>query len=149
MRTKKKMLHRILSGCALLSPLLLFPAVAATLEGCALQEAIMQQKPLPPEVSIHEAARMRENGAFMLDVREVSEWDEFHIPGSILIPLGQLPQRVDEIPRNRDVVIVCRTGNRSRMGRDILLRSGFGRVTSMQGGVTQWKSQGYQTVSGP
>lgn len=98
---------------------------------------------LDSEISVKEAAEMRDDGAFILDVREPSEWDEFHIPGATLIPLGELASRVDELPQDQDIVVVCRSGNRSQQGRDILLDAGFDKVTSMAGGVNDWRSAGY------
>lgn len=104
---------------------------------------------LPREVSVAEAAAMRDEGAFILDVREPDEWNESHIPGATLIPLGELASRVSEVPQDQEVVVVCRSGNRSQQGRDILLSAGFTNVTSMAGGVNQWKAAGFETVSGP
>lgn len=104
---------------------------------------------LPREVSVTEAAALRDSGAFILDVREPDEWVESHIPGATLIPLGELASRVDELPQDQEIVVVCRSGNRSAQGRDILLSAGFAQVTSMAGGVNQWKSAGFETVSGP
>ena len=98
--------------------------------------------------SVSDAAKRRDRGAFILDVREMAEWVEVHIPGSTLIPLGELPKRVGEVPRDREVVVVCRSGNRSQKGRDILIKAGFRKVTNMQGGVKQWRSEGHPTVSG-
>ncbi len=104
---------------------------------------------LPREISVSEAAAMRDDGAFILDVREPEEWNESHIPGATLIPLGELASRVDEVPQDQEVVVVCRSGNRSQQGRDILIQAGFENVTSMAGGVNQWKAAGFETVSGP
>ena len=104
--------------------------------------------PLPLEISVQEAASMRDQGAFILDVREPSEWEAIHIPDATLIPLGTLAQRVAEVPKDKDIVVVCRSGNRSQQGRDILLQAGFMRVTSMAGGVNQWRAAGFPTVSG-
>jgi rhodanese-related sulfurtransferase len=104
---------------------------------------------LPREVSVSEAASLRDDGAFILDVREPEEWNESHIPGATLIPLGELASRVDEVPQDQEVVVVCRSGNRSQQGRDILLQAGYEQVTSMSGGVNQWKAAGFETVSGP
>ena len=104
---------------------------------------------LPREVSVSEAATLRDDGAFILDVREPDEWNESHIPGATLIPLGELASRVDEVPQDQEVVVVCRSGNRSQQGRDILLAAGLKQVTSMAGGINQWKAAGFQTVSGP
>ncbi len=100
------------------------------------------------EISVAQAAEKRDQGAFILDVREPSEWVQFHIPGAKLIPLGDLPNRLNEVPKDRDVVVVCRTGHRSAQGRDILLKAGYTRVTSMAGGVTQWQAQGLAIATG-
>jgi rhodanese-related sulfurtransferase len=103
---------------------------------------------LPAEVSVDEALALRESGAFVLDVRQPDEWNAVHIPGATLIPLGELSSRLDEVPRDRQVVVVCRSGNRSAQGRDILLGAGFPSVTSMAGGMNQWAAAGYPTTSG-
>jgi rhodanese-related sulfurtransferase len=115
--------------------------------------AVLQKPPtaaasLPTEITIDQAAQKRDQGAYILDVREPSEWTSFHIPGATLIPLGDLPNRVKEVPKDREVVVVCRTGHRSAQGRDILLNAGFTRVTSMAGGVTQWQAQGLPIATG-
>lgn len=104
---------------------------------------------LPTEISVDQAATMREQGAFILDVREPQEWQEYHIPGSTLIPLGELPARLSEVPKDKEIVVVCRSGNRSRSGFEILAKNGFSRVTSMAGGLKEWAAKGYETVSGP
>jgi rhodanese-related sulfurtransferase len=104
---------------------------------------------LPAEISVAEAATRRDAGSFILDVREPDEWEAAHIPGATLIPLSRLSSRIAEVPRNQEIVVVCRSGNRSRQGRDLLLEAGFDRVTSMAGGLTEWQAQGYPTVSGP
>jgi rhodanese-related sulfurtransferase len=104
---------------------------------------------MPPEISVEEAVAKQQAGAFLLDVREPSEWNDAHIAGATLIPLGELPSRVNELPKDKEIVVVCRSGNRSAQGRDILLNAGFDQVTSMAGGLNQWKAAGYPTVSGP
>ena len=104
---------------------------------------------LPQEISVDEAAILRESGAFLLDVREPEEWVEYHIPGATLIPLAQLENRLNEVPADQEVVIVCRSGNRSLIGRDILQGAGFENSTSMAGGMKQWMAAGYEWVEGP
>lgn len=103
----------------------------------------------PLEISVDEALAKRDAGVFILDVRQPEEWNEFHVPDSTLIPLGELAARVDELPQDQEIVIVCRSGNRSAQARDILLEAGFTQVTSMAGGLTQWKAAGYPTITGP
>lgn len=103
---------------------------------------------LPAEVSVKQAAELRGEGVFVLDVREPDEWAQAHIPGATLIPLGELQSRVAELPKDQPVLVYCRSGNRSATGRDILKAAGFENVTSMAGGINEWKAAGYETVSG-
>jgi len=100
------------------------------------------------EVNVEDAYQMRENGAFVLDVRELSEWEDGHIPDATLIPLGELESRMNEIPTDQEVLIVCRSGNRSAQARDILKDAGFTNVTSMAGGMNQWVAKSYEVEIG-
>lgn len=95
------------------------------------------------EITVQAAYQKYQAGVFLLDVREQSEWDAFHIPNTTHIPLGELPDRLNELPRDEEIVVVCRSGNRSQEGRDILLRAGFSNVVSMSGGLKQWSALGY------
>ena len=103
---------------------------------------------LAREVNVQEAAKLRDEGAFILDVRELSEWTAGHIPGATLIPLGELENRLVEVPKDTKIVVVCRSGNRSAQGRDILLKAGYENVTSMAGGMNDWVAAGYPSVTG-
>jgi rhodanese-related sulfurtransferase len=123
--------------------------VAIILVGVWLGGQSTAQTTLPLTVSVKEAAQKRDQGAFILDVRTVEEWEEGHIPNATLIPLDELPLRLSEVPSAREIVVVCRSGNRSQVGRDILLDAGFEQVTSMAGGVNEWEALGYPIVSGP
>jgi len=104
--------------------------------------------PLALTVTVAEADRLRQDGALVLDVREESEWITGHIDGATLIPLGELPNRLGELPRDRSILVVCRSGNRSAQGRDILLGAGFGSVTSLAGGMNDWITAGHPVVTG-
>jgi rhodanese-related sulfurtransferase len=103
---------------------------------------------LPLEISSADALQKKDSGAFILDVRQPEEWAEYHMPGSTLIPLGELAARIKEVPADREIVVICRSGNRSKSGRDILLEAGYSKVTSMAGGLTDWRNRGYPTESG-
>ncbi len=101
---------------------------------------------LAATISTQDAYALYQKGdTFFLDVREQEEWDEYHAPNTTLIPLGQLAARIGEIPVAKDapIVVVCRSGNRSDEGRDILKRAGFTNVTSMDGGLKTWRDLGY------
>jgi rhodanese-related sulfurtransferase len=103
---------------------------------------------LPASVSVDEAYQMYQEGTFVLDVRTPEEWNEFHAPNTTLIPLDELASRVNELPKDQPIVVVCRSGNRSQAGRDILTQAGF-EATSMTGGLNEWRSSGHPVVSGP
>jgi len=98
---------------------------------------------LSPTISASEAYSLYQNGAFVLDVRTQEEWNEYHAPNTTLIPLDQLPSRLNEVPHDRQIVVVCRSGNRSQQAREILLNAGFEQVTSMSGGLNEWRAKGY------
>jgi rhodanese-related sulfurtransferase len=100
------------------------------------------------EISVEEAAKLRDQGAFILDVREQSEWDQFHIPGAKLVPLGTLPDQLAKVPKDQTVIVVCRTGRRSAEGRNILVKAGYENVTSMSGGMTEWQAKGLPVETG-
>ena len=104
---------------------------------------------LPRELSAEQAYQKYQAGAFVLDVRTQEEWNEYHAPNTTLIPLDQLQARMSELPRDKEIVVVCRSGNRSQQGRDILKQAGYEQVTSMAGGLKTWQAQGYPVTSGP
>jgi rhodanese-related sulfurtransferase len=86
---------------------------------------------------------MYEAGATFVDVRTQTEWDQGHIARSLLIPLDDLPNRLSEIPRDKDIVVVCRSGTRSKEGAAVLRQAGFTRVTCLTGGIQSWVAAGY------
>lgn len=104
---------------------------------------------LPAEMSVADVAKLDREEWLFLDVREEYEWEEAHIEWATLIPLGQLADRHDELPKDRKIAVVCRSGNRSQEGRDILLAAGFTDVTSMAGGMNDWINLGFPYVTGP
>jgi rhodanese-related sulfurtransferase len=75
----------------------------------------------------------------VVDVREPDEWAEGHIAEARHIPLGQLAAHVDEMPRDRDIVLVCHMGSRSARATALLRRAGFDRAINMTGGMDAWK----------
>ncbi|GAB4503949.1 MAG: hypothetical protein Fur0043_09420 [Anaerolineales bacterium] len=102
---------------------------------------------LPASVNVDEAYQMYQDGMFVLDVRTPEEWNEFHIPNTTLIPLDELPARLGELPGGEPILVVCRSGNRSQAGRDILRQAGF-EAASMDGGLKAWRERGYPVVTG-
>jgi rhodanese-related sulfurtransferase len=98
---------------------------------------------LPTEISATQAWEKYQQGAFFLDVRTQQEWDQGHIAKSTLIPLDDLQDRLSELPRDQDIVVICRSGARSKEGAAILRQAGFTRVTCMTGGLQAWVTAGY------
>lgn len=131
----------------LVLPLIILLGVAAILVLRTPQKVTSPS--LAAEISVNQAVELRNAGAFILDVREPSEWNEAHIPDSTLIPLGQLPSRLAEVPKNQQIIVVCRSGNRSQTGRDILLQAGFENVTSLSGGLRAWQTASNPITKGP
>lgn len=103
---------------------------------------------LPREVNVDQAYQLYQQGAFILDVREQNEWDAYHALNAALIPLGQLASRVNELAKDKKIVVVCRTSDCSQQGRDILLAAGF-NATSMSGGLQEWYAKGYPIEGAP
>jgi len=103
---------------------------------------------LPAEISVNEAYQKYSQGVFVLDVRRQDEWDAYHVANTTLITLDELPNRLSELPRDKEIVVICHSGNRSSQGRDILLNAGFTQVTSMSGGLIAWNAAGYP-LEGP
>ena len=98
---------------------------------------------LPAEVTPGEAHDAIAAGrGYLLDVREPWEWEERRIPGAILIPLVDLPQRLAEIPDDRDLYVHCRMGGRSRRAVDLLRASGRTRTANVAGGIDAWEDAG-------
>ena len=142
-RRTSRQRSRIIIGALIVIALIAVAAIVFNRIANPSATPTVEQSPQATEVSVAEAYVEYEAGAFLLDVREQEEWDAFHIPGTTLIPLGELSSRLDDLPRDRRIIVVCRSGNRSQEGRDILLEAGFTDVTSMAGGVTEWSNAGY------
>ncbi|MCP4143147.1 MAG: rhodanese-like domain-containing protein [Chloroflexi bacterium] len=89
-----------------------------------------------------------QEGAFLLDVRTQGEWEEYHVDGATMIVLDELESRVSEVPFDKEVIIICNSGNRSQVARDILLNAGHTSVTSIAGGIQGWMKAGHEVVTG-
>jgi len=100
---------------------------------------------LPVDLQASDVNSLRENpDVVVIDVREQYEYDEGHIPGVTLIPLGSIPNRLDEIPTDKEVVFVCRSGNRSDQATQFLQQQGFDNIHNMLGGMNAWQKAGYE-----
>jgi rhodanese-related sulfurtransferase len=80
---------------------------------------------------------------FLLDVREAWEYQAGHVPGARLIPLAELEDRVNEVPRDRPILAICHSGQRSLAAAGYLLQRGYADVSNVDGGTAAWIERGY------
>jgi rhodanese-related sulfurtransferase len=84
--------------------------------------------------------------AYLLDVREQDEWDAGHVDGSQHIPIGELLGRLNEVPADREVIVVCRVGSRSAQVTAYLGQQGYDTV-NLDGGLEAWVDAGRPLVT--
>ncbi len=84
---------------------------------------------------------------FLLDVRQPEEFRSGHIPGAKLIPLGDLRSRMNELPKNQEILVVCRSGNRSLSATRQLASAGYNAV-NVRGGIIAWSHAGFPISKG-
>ena len=100
------------------------------------------------EISVDEAYQKFQSGTFVLDVSWPAEWNEYHAPNTTLIPLDQLYNRLKEVPKDRDVLVVSRSAKSSQEGRDMLISAGI-KAVSMTGSLSDWYAKGYPIEGAP
>ena len=100
-----------------------------------------------PEIDVESLERFLAAGAPLIDVRQPDEYVEVHVPGAVLIPLGQVPERVDVVPRDVPVYVICRSGNRSRTASAFLIEQGID-ATNVAGGTLAWLQAGKPVATG-
>jgi rhodanese-related sulfurtransferase len=84
------------------------------------------------------------NGLVLVDVRQQPEWRSGVVSGALLIPLNELPRRLGELPREKTVAFICRSGHRSALAARQARRHGLD-VVSVTGGMTAWQKAGLPT----
>ena len=98
------------------------------------------------EIEADDAAERAEAGALVLDIREPDEWSAGHVDGSVYIPMGELGARLDELPTDRPIVAVCRSGARSATVTEALSGRGYD-VVNLVGGLQAWFAVGLPLVA--
>lgn len=78
---------------------------------------------------------LKDSNTVVVDVRELGEYQSGHIDKSILIPLGQLPNQLNQLDKNKTIVVVCASGARSAQAAQFLIDNGFTNVKNLQGGI--------------
>lgn len=100
------------------------------------------------EVTVGQLAAARADGSFVVDVREPHEYMAGHVPGALLMPVGEVDARRRELPHGDPVYVICASGNRSRRVTDALVAQGY-EAYSVQGGTSAWVGAGHPVVTGP
>lgn len=100
------------------------------------------------DVSVQEARDLIESipDLVILDVRTVSEYDDEHIEGAVLIPVQELVDRLDELSTSDELIVYCRSGNRSSTAVQVLKDNDFVKIYHMYEGIIGWIDAGYPTV---
>ena len=103
-----------------------------------------RQRPAIPQLDAQQLWQKLEedDSVLLVDVRTPGEYEMEHIPGSRLLPLSVLRQRSDELPQDRPIVCVCRSGARSQSACEQLAALGFEDVANLSGGMIGWKRAG-------
>lgn len=99
--------------------------------------------PAGADIDTQTVADIKErDDVFVLDVREQWEYDEGHIPGIYHIPMGAIPDRLNEIPKDKTVIVSCMSGVRSDRISNFLMENGYTSVHNHQGGIVAWQKAG-------
>ena len=100
-----------------------------------------------PEIDVAEMQRRLSAGAPVLDVRRPDEYIGGHVPGAKLIPLDEVPERIDEVPAGGELLVICQVGGRSRAATEWLRTQGIDAV-NVAGGTAAWISAGHEVATG-
>jgi hydroxyacylglutathione hydrolase len=87
-------------------------------------------------------SQLQTNDKVVLDVRGEGEWKSGHLPGSLNLPIGELEDRLSELPRDRPVIVHCQTGARAAIAVSLLRARGFNQVSQFPGGFAEWRTAG-------
>ncbi len=99
------------------------------------------------EVEFHAFVEAHRAGAFVVDVREPHEYHRGHVPGARLVPLGVVPLRLDEFPRDQPVYVICASGHRSYTAAQHMATAGVD-ARSVRGGTQMWRQNGHPLSTG-
>lgn len=100
------------------------------------------------DVTVEQARELIEKSPLLviLDVRTVQEFEDGYVEGAINIPVDELEQRLEELDRNDEILVYCRTGNRSTRAVQILRENGFNKIYHMEDGIVGWERAGLPVV---
>jgi rhodanese-related sulfurtransferase len=103
--------------------------------------AAMAAAPMSQEALLEHQASHPEH-LFLLDVRTPQEYAEGHVPGAVNVPHDQLASRLAEVPKDKDVVLYCKSGRRAGIAADVLAANGYTRLSHLEGDMNAWIEKG-------
>ena len=112
-------------------------ATAGAPAPAAAAVALMSQEALLEHLSRHP------DHLFVLDVRTPQEYAEGHVPGAVNVPYDQLASRLAEVPKDKDVVLYCKSGRRAGIAADVLAANGYTRLSHLEGDMPAWAAKGH------
>jgi rhodanese-related sulfurtransferase len=123
---------------------------AATLAVACTGDEPAKAGATPASITVQDAAQKMKaaDKPLLVDVREPSEWDEVHIDGARLAPLGKVDSELADVDHNREILLVCRSGRRSAKAQQLLATKGFTKLTNVEGGMLAWEKAGLPVVRG-
>lgn len=143
---RKQQTKRVLSWIGIGAVIIVAFLLVVLLSSCASNPAITS---VSDTLTVDQAYDRYQEDVYFLDVRTQQEWDQFHAPEAVLIPLDELPNRLNEVPKGEHIVVICRTGNRSGQAQDILQDAGYTMVSNVNGGMNAWANAGYPVIGTP
>lgn len=118
-------------------------AIEATNRGAVdLESAMLTEVSHVDEIGGQELSSSSSEGALLLDVREPQEFAAGHLPGAVNLPQAELASRLDEVPRDRQIITICAHGSRSMRSAQFLKQQGIPNVLSLAGGTEDWRESG-------
>ncbi|MBO9522748.1 MAG: rhodanese-like domain-containing protein [Nocardioidaceae bacterium] len=98
-----------------------------------------------PTVTVDQIPAPLPEGVFLLDVREPVEWASGRVEGAVHVPMNEIPDRIEELPRDERVLVICKVGGRSAQVTGFLVHHGFDAV-NVEGGMLEWAAAGKPMV---
>lgn len=98
--------------------------------------------------ALHQRLQSQDEKPLVVDVREPHEFEAVRIDGARLAPLGTVVAELEDVDKDREIVLVCRTDNRSGKAQKLLAAQGYTRLQNMEGGMVAWEKRGFPVVKG-
>lgn len=118
------------------------PARATTTAATAPAAQPARMTPMTQQ-QLLEHLRSHPDHVFVLDVRTPQEFAEGHVPGAVNVPYDQVASRLAEVPKDKDIVLYCRSGRRAGLAADVLAAQGYTRLSHLEGDMPGWIEKGH------